>query len=204
MRGDGIILAHGLIRSRASLLVPYFYLKHRGYNVKLYPYYSTRHSLEGHSAKFADFIADFAAGRPGRKVHFVTHSLGGIIMRMAVDSLVKGGVSDIKFGRAVMFAPPNKGSKAAAKFSKSKTLRAVFKPLSELSDSPGSPIHSVPIPDVLEYGVIAGSRDGKVSLDEARLGREKDFLVVNAFHTFIMNRPECLSATVRFIETGSF
>lgn len=204
MRGDGIILVHGLSRSKTSLLIPYLYLKSRGYDVKLYSYRSTRHTLDEHSARFADFIAEFAEKRPGRTVHFVTHSLGGIITRMAVDSLVNKGTDKINFGRAVMFAPPNRGSSAATRLSKSKIISTTLKPIRELSDSPDSPIHSIPIPDALEYGIIAGRWDGKVSPSEARLGCEKDFLIVNSFHTFLMNRPKLLKATLRFIETASF
>ena len=204
MRGDGVILVHGLGRTSASLRIPYYYLKRRGYDVKLYSYRSTRHTLDEHAARFGDFIAEFAEQRPGVTVHFVTHSLGGIITRMAVDSLVSGGTNDIDFGKAVMFAPPNQGSKAATRMSKSVLLSAILKPLSELRDSPDSPIHSVPIPDALEYGIITGRWDGKVSPSEARLGCEKDFLLVNSFHPYLMNRPKLLKAMVRFIETASF
>jgi len=204
MRGDGVILAHGLIRSRASMLVPFIYLKRRGYDVASFPYYSTRSGLDVHAARFADFIAEFAERKPGREIHFVTHSLGGIIMRMAVDSLVRGRGDDINFGRAVMFAPPNQGSAAATRFAKSKIISNVLRPLRELCDTPGANVHSVPVPDALEYGIITGRWDGKVSPKEARLGCEKDFLVSNSFHTFLMNRPDLLKAVARFIETGAF
>ncbi|MCK5843808.1 MAG: alpha/beta hydrolase [Victivallales bacterium] len=204
MRGDGVILAHGLIRSRASMLAPYIHLKRKGYDVKLYSYRSTRYFLDEHARRFADFIANFTEQRQGGTIHFVTHSLGGIIMRSAVDLLVREGTGDIKFGRAVMLAPPNRGSNAATRISKSKIISTALKPLRELRDSPDSAIHSIPIPDVLEYGIIAGRWDGKVSVNEARLGCEKDFLVVNSFHTFLMNRPDVLRASVKFIETGSF
>ena len=204
MRGDGVILIHGLIRSRASMVVPAGYLRRRGYDVASFPYHSTRAGIAAHSANLAGFIAEFAAGRPGAKLHFVTHSLGGIILRLAVDKLVTDGGLDIHFGRAVLIAPPNQGSRAATKAARSKLLSLVFKPLRELRDTPGSPIYSVPTPDVLEYGVVAGRWDAKVSPREARLDCAKDFLVVNAFHTFIMNRPDVLKATLRFIETGRF
>ena len=76
--------------------------------------------------------------------------------------------------------------------SKSILASSMLKPLRELRDSPDSPIHSVPVPDALEYGIITGRWDGKVSPSEARLGCEKDFLLVNSFHTYLMNRPKLL------------
>jgi hypothetical protein len=123
---------------------------------------------------------------------------------MAVDLLVCEGATGINYGKAVMFAPPNRGSSAATRLSKSKIIRATLKPIRELRDSPDSPIHSIPVPDALEYGIITGRWDAKVSPAEARLGSEKDFLLVNSFHTFLMNRPKLLKAMVRFIETSSF
>ena len=150
------------------------------------------------------FIAKFAERHLERKIHFVTHSMGGIITRMAVDSLVKTGGIGIAFGRVVMFAPPNRGSMTAMRLSRLTLLRKLLRPLPELSNAPNSKINSIPIPDALEYGVITGRFDGKVSPEEAKLGCEKDYLIVNSFHSFIMNRPGLWRATAKFIESGSF
>ena len=62
-----------------------------------------------------DFVApalEKIAARPGvEKVHFVTHSLGGIVFR-AWAAL---HAEKLPVGRAVLLAPPNNGSEIADK-----------------------------------------------------------------------------------------
>lgn len=148
-----------------------------------------------------------------RVVHFVTHSLGGILVRYYF-----AGHKLATLGRVVMLAPPNQGSNAAD------ALRDV--PGFEWLNGPagyqlGKGEQSVPLhlgPPAFEFGVIAGDRtidpvtsavlddpdDGRVSVSDTRLDGMRDFRVVAASHAFIMQNSEVFALVRNFLDHGSF
>lgn len=146
-------------------------------------------------------------------VHFVTHSMGGILLRAYLDE------HDVdRFGRAVLLAPPNRGSEVVDR------LRNV--PGFELLNGPaglelGTDSGSVPaaLGDVdSSFGVIAGSRsmnpilslmmpkpnDGKVTVESAAIDGMGDFLTLDVTHPFIMQRSEVIEQVLYFLEYGTF
>ena len=196
-----VILAHGLVRSKLSMVLLARHLRKHGFTCRLFSYRSTRHPVKVLAAKFATFIRETAEGNPGCEINFVTHSLGGILMREALRQFE--GTPRL-FGRAVMLAPPNRGSAAASFFSRFWPLPELLRPLSELSDREDSTAVNAWQPRCIEIGVIAGRFDKKVSLEESHLECEKEHAVVNSFHTFIMENPETKKLTVNFLRHGTF
>lgn len=221
---DIVILIHGMSRTRFSMLMLDRYLKCNGYATCSFSYSSTKYTVKKLAVKFADFLAETAEKHPGEKIHIVSHSLGGIITREALVMLgreiknsPKGGTPNlgkkiksneknrqIQIGRIVMLAPPNKGSKAANFFSKIWPVPQILKPIIELRNAEDSPINDVPIPQNVDIGVIAGRFDCKVSPAESHLDIEKDHLIVNSAHTFIMNNRNVKIAVKNFLLTGRF
>jgi len=147
------------------------------------------------------------------RVHFVTHSLGGILLRYYLTD------NDIpELGRVVMLAPPNQGSVAVDK------LRGV--PGFDWMNGPagqqlGKDADSLPLklgPANFEVGIIAGNRsidpvtsailpnpdDGRVSVADTKLAGMSDFAVVDHSHAFIMRMREPIRLTVRFLRNGRF
>jgi hypothetical protein len=53
-------------------------------------------------------------------------------------------------------------------------------------------------------GVIAGSRDNKVHVDETLLAGQTDHVVIGSGHSFIMYRAEAVQQTLRFLRDGRF
>lgn len=148
-------------------------------------------------------------------IHFVAHSLGGIVVRMAIrDS------RPVNLGRVVMLSPPNRGSVAADKL-KDWWLYAWLngpagQQLSTSADSVPNQLGGVDYP----VGVITGDRhaffdawlsllipgidDGKVSIERTKVDGMSDFLVVHESHPFIMNSDYVMAETVYFLSHGVF
>jgi hypothetical protein len=148
-----------------------------------------------------------------KKVHFVTHSLGGIVIREYLKDRRMPGL-----GRVVMLAPPNHGSEVADKLRGVVLLNRLLGPAGR---SLGTSQQSVPArlgPAEFELGIIAGDRsfnplfsawlrgqdDGKVSVESTRLDGMKEHLVLHRSHTWMMWRKDVLRAVACFLRAGTF
>lgn len=194
---EAVILIHGMGRTSMSMLAPALFLRRKGFTVFLYGYPSTRHTIGAHAEKLLDFLMKIVKDDFTR-IHFVTHSLGGIVARLALANF-----ANPKVGRMVMTAPPNQGSVKANKVSRIPFASKLLKPLSELINEKEAFVKTVPVPD-MEIGVIAGSMDGKVKVEESHLENEKAHLTVESRHSFIMNRKDVKEAVYGFIISGNF
>lgn len=133
---------------------------------------------------------------PSRKVHFVTHSLGGILVRAYVKTY-----QPVNLGRVVMIAPPNRGSEIVDMFREHWWFRKFFGPIRLQLGTDHNSAPSTLGPVHFELGIIAGNRssnligaalipgpnDGTVSVARAQVAGMRDFLVVPYGHTFIIN-----------------
>ena len=213
MAEASVVLLHGMGRTRWSMRKPARALGEAGYHVVNLGYPSTsRH--HGIQELAADFIPRAVARcDPGQPIHFVTHSLGGILLRMYLQQHKLPGGS-----RAVMLAPPNHGSEVAESLRGWLLYRWLMgRPGQQL----GTGAESIPLSlkaIEMEIGIITGNRsfepwfsrlltgenDGKVSVDSARMPEAGDFLVVPSSHSFIMQNARVIDQVVHFIRQGCF
>ncbi|HEV3486296.1 MAG TPA: alpha/beta fold hydrolase, partial [Vicinamibacterales bacterium] len=197
---------HGLNRTALSMIPIAIAARRRGYRVINWHYPSKRRSVAQHADALAREVAPRLAGSP--RVHFVTHSLGGIIVRQFLATHPLPNV-----GRVVMLAPPNRGSEVADVLQP--LLGRVMKPLIELGTSS---ITAIPTPD-FELGIIAGSRshiplfsrwmndvanDGVVAVERTKLDTMRDFIVLERTHTFLPWAPDAIAHAFAFLERGRF
>ncbi len=203
---ETIVLLHGLGRTHRSMWPMAFAARRRGYRVINWRYRSTRRTIAAHAADFVRDVAPRLASAP--RVHFITHSLGGIIVRQILAT------HDLpNLGRVVMLAPPNGGSEVADVLA---PFVSCMKPVRELGTE--GITRMLPSP-TYPLGVIAGSRshirlfsrwmnhvpnDGVVAVDRTRVDGMRDFLVLARTHTFLPWSPDAIGQAMRFLENGRF
>jgi esterase/lipase len=195
---EAVVLLHGLGRSAMSMYFLGSYLSKNGYTVYIYDYPSSRFTIGEHASGFKKFIEDLSSDKDIDKIHFVTHSLGGIVARKALS-----GNRQSKIGRMVMLAPPNSGSTTADFACNFPFISTILLPLQELKSGKKSPIHDIPIPE-MEIGIISGKYDRKVKVSETYLKQAHKYLIINSSHTFIMNKSRTKSAVLHFLLNGDF
>jgi pimeloyl-ACP methyl ester carboxylesterase len=197
-----IVLVHGLMRTYMSMSPLKSYLEKQGYRVYYYKYPSARYSIHEHALLLNEFIIKLLAENPEATMHFITHSLGGIIVREALAQWPKEQLK--KIGSLIMLAPPNQGSTLAKFSAKVFPMMTYFiKPLVELSSDKAAYVHHVPVPNI-KMGIIAGRFDAKVPPSSARLDGLPEPVVVNTTHTFIMNHGRTKELIKNFLEKGTF
>jgi hypothetical protein len=192
-----VVLVHGMGRSSLSMIPLEWVLERAGYEVLNWGYSSICCSI----GELGDQLERELQAHPGwatARVHFVGHSLGNIIIRSA---LAEEEVSR-RAGRVVMLAPPNQGSRAADRYAQ--TLGWLLRPLPELRTRRAAADPAGPLPPAVQVGIIAGARDGKVSVAESHLDGEAAHVVVPGAHTFLMNRGDVHRLTVAFLRDGTF
>jgi len=209
---DCVVLLHGLGRTSFSMDGLERSLKKEGYVVVNNSYPSTEADISTLSAIVGDGIAQCREAK-AENIHFVTHSLGGILVRKYFQNNV---VPEAK--RVVMLGPPNQGSEVATRHKEQWWYKVVTGPAGqELGVEPTStPNQLRKIP--LEVGIIAGTEsldpwfsdiipgphDGKVSVESTRLEEMTDFVAVPHSHTFMTEASEVYEQVSAFLARGKF
>jgi triacylglycerol lipase len=210
---DQVVLLHGLARSATSMSKLAAALQSEGYSVCNVDYPSRDHSIVTLTTQFVIPAIDRCFPDRATPVHFVTHSLGGILVRQLVSS---GRIDNI--GRVVMLSPPNGGSEVVDKLGNLWAFEWLNGPAGlELGTLPTSTPLSLG-PATFEVGVITGVRtinpllstlipgddDGKVGVASAKLAGMADFLIVRCSHPFIMKSDRAIAQSLHFLRHGTF
>lgn len=196
---DYVILLHGFLRTRRSMKKLERTLLKKGYRVINLNYPSTKEPIESLAESYLKKCVEKECTDSTKKIHFVTHSMGAIIVRYF---LVKHKFANL--GKVVMLAPPNHGSKFANFFGRFKITHLLLGPaLKQLQTDKTSLPNILPLPQY-EFGIIAGKYDKKVPLESAKLPYMQDFLLVPNTHSFIMNSKKVIKAVQNFLENGKF
>jgi triacylglycerol lipase len=211
LSSEHVVLLHGLARTSSSMEVMATALSSEGYQVWNMDYPSRKYSIPELAKIVRAEIASKTAG--AEKVHFVTHSMGGIIIRyiQKYDPL-----PDI--GRVVMLSPPNHGSEVVDELGNTWHFELINGPAGRQlgTDKDSIPFKLGPVD--FETGIITGDRsinwinsmiipgkdDGKVSVESAKVEGMKDFLIVHASHPFIMKDKVVTSKCLSFLRNGHF
>lgn len=209
-----VVLLHGLMRSSMSMNKMQRELDDAGFVTANIDYPSRDHTIE-ELAEIAipEGLAACREFENIEQIHFVTHSLGGILVRQYLEN---DGI--VELGRVVMLGPPNQGSIAADDMVDVPGFDWINGPAGRQL---GKGDESVPLrlgPANFELGVIAGNRtidpitsavlenpdDGRVSVEDTKLDGMSDFVVVDHSHAFMMRMRKPIDQTIAFLKNGKF
>ncbi len=208
--GPRVVLLHGLWRGWHAMEPLARELHRAGFSTLNIPYPSGRLPISVLAERIRKEIEKMDDGKP---LHFITHSLGGIILRELLSHEVSW-----KTGRIVMLAPPNAGSEIVDWARSHPPLQRFLGPAGAALSSHGLPSQLPNIPNHIETAVIMGNRssiplfrklfptenDGIVSVQKGRLEGLRGFSVINADHTFIQLHPDTLRLTIPFLQSGTW
>lgn len=208
-----VVVLHGLMRTSGSMRKVAQALEQNGYSVINVDYPSRKKYIEELAPLAVEKGLSACRALGAKTIHFVTHSLGGILLRYYLS---KNKIPEL--GRVVMLAPPNHGSETVDLFEGMPGFGLAGGPAGRQL---GTKRRSVPMrlgPADFEVGIIAGSwsinfsmggilptpNDGTVSVESARLEGMKDFIVVRHTHSFIMRSDRVIRQTIYFLQNGIF
>ena len=208
-----VVLLHGLNRSWRAMKPMAESLQLAGYSTANIDYPSQSGPIEEIAPIAVGLGLEECRAIGAKTIHFVTHSLGGILLRYEHK---RSPIEDL--GRVVMLGPPNQGSELI-----DKTID--WPGFDSLSGAAGRQLgtgdDSMPLqlgPVDFELGVIAGTGtinilasamlpdmdDGKVTVARTKVAGMDDFLIVGNSHRYITRSAVVVRNTESFLRTGRF
>ncbi|MBC8210304.1 MAG: alpha/beta fold hydrolase [Gammaproteobacteria bacterium] len=208
-----VILLHGLARTPLSMQAMEYALQKQGYSVVNVSYPSRQLPVADLAIIAIEHGLQKCRQQNTSRIHIVTHSLGGILVRhYARDHAIAG------LARVVMLGPPNQGSQVVDKLKKMPGFAFINGPAGLQLGTRPEDIPKQLGPVNFELGVIAGEKsfnpllstlipgrnDGKVSIEGTKIDGMRDFICLPVSHTFMMRNPETIRQTLHFLQHGSF
>lgn len=200
-----VVVVHGLWVNSLIMRPLAHRIERCGYVVSCFSYPSVRATLAQNAARLADFVAIL----PAVTVHFVGHSLGGLVVLKMLEQ-----VAASREGRIVLMGTPCGGSHAARVLAKSglgQWLLGLSMPVGEMH---------LAAPARYDLGVIAGDRglglgrflapglprpnDGVVTVNETRIAGMKDHIVMRVSHSGMLFSSRAASQVCAFLTNGYF
>lgn len=212
MTEEHAVLLHGLGETPWQMALIENALMTAGYGVTNLRYPST----EAGTAELAEqFVRPlFERFADVSKLHFVTHSMGGIMMRYLLQ-----GRQPANLGRVVMLAPGHHGSQILELYRRTELFKVMFGPAGQ-EIGLGNHCFSCVLDSHADYelGIIAGTvsgdplanfvlpwpHDGRLSVETTRLDGMRDHIIVPATHDHITFHPLAIFQTLQFLKTGWF
>jgi pimeloyl-ACP methyl ester carboxylesterase len=203
---ETIVLVHGLWMNGVDMTVMRQRLEHCGYRCCRFSYHTLKHSPLESALELQRDIDGLNAD----VLHFVCHSLGGLIIRHLFHEY-----PDQRPGRIVTLGTPHQPSSAAMQLARTAPGRWLLGKSTKqglLGDAPawtgdrelgsiagdmrfgmGMIIPGIPLPN-----------DGTVAVEETRLQGMKDHVTVHASHFGLLFSREAEQYVERFLGSGKF
>jgi len=200
-----VVLVHGICMNGWDMSLLGRRLRAAGYSTRRFSYPSIVKTIEYNTDLLHRFLADVE----DNEIHFVAHSLGGLLVRN-----LSGKYPDDVKGRVVTLGTPHQGSQVAETMSRSrigslllgKGIKSLLVKLRDCRQNP-------------EIGVIAGNKplgsgmffvrlkkphDGTVLLSETKFEKMTDYRIVATNHMGLLFSRLVSKEVITFLRTGRF
>ncbi len=212
-RQECVVILHGIGMHPLRMIWLEQGLRRAGFDTLNIKYPSRRMTIEDCAEHTAETILRRAKKTP-LKTHFVTHSMGSLV---ALSLLQQNNIPDAS--RAVLIAPPYRGSEVADFLAENSLYRRFFGPAGQQLTTAYRSAADYKIPENVEIGVIAGTRayeypiflslmkqagehDGLVSLKSTEIPGIKDRITIRMSHSFLIEKS--VAQSVHFLTHGRF
>lgn len=210
---QGLVLLHGLFRTKRSMRRMEVEGVRRGYEVLNVGYPSRKFCVEDLSQRVLVQIQEWQEKHQIKHLCFITHSMGGILLRQMATVVSKSTSC-----RAVLLGPPNQGSELADFLGNLAWYRWLNGPAGMELGTSSVLLMETEAAQCIDIGVIAGTRssdplggallpvpnDGRVTVERTKLLGMKDHLVLPVTHTFMMNDSRVIQASFKFLKEMHF
>ena len=207
---EQVVLLHGFGRQGNAMFLLQKRLRDAGYKAHSIEYASLQEPPDVILEKVAVQI-ELCCRDDRRPVHFVGHSLGGLIIRAYLDQkLLKN------LGRVVLLGTPNQGSELVDIYGESWLIKILGPTARILGTDEGSFPNRIG-PPYYPLGIIAGTSsfsvtddqlpgpdDGLVSVKSTKIDGMTDFLLVDTSHSMMRYNETVAMETIHFLKWGRF
>lgn len=208
---EHVVLLHGLARTPRCMRRLAARLTTAGFTVHNIGYRSTRLTIEQAAEQYLNKA--FSSISETDTINVVTHSLGGIILRLYLSQNTMTNL-----GRVVMLAPPNQGSEVVDRLRHWWLFRWFNGPAGlQLGTDPLSLPRQLPAAS-FDLGIIAGNKtinlwlstllpspnDGKVSVKSTQVEGMSEHIILPVTHPFIMRDKQAINHILHFLQHGNF
>ena len=208
-----VILLHGLGRLSNSMSELERKLGRAGYDVANIKYPSRRYAIEVLAPEAVERGVTACREYSPNKINFVTHSLGGILIRFYLQEHTIP-----ELGRVVMLGPPNRGSLMVDGLTPVPGFSFLTGPTGIALGAGGNSIVAGLGEVEFELGVIAGDtnvnplsrlwipspNDSIVAVESTKVEGMNDHKVLPVTHTFMMRNNEVIDEAIHFLKNGNF
>jgi pimeloyl-ACP methyl ester carboxylesterase len=207
----GVVLLHAIARTSRSLRKLERALQDDGFATLNLDYASRKKPIEALAADIHPQISEFE-NRSGGPIHFVAHSMGGLVARLYIASY-----RPARLARVVMLGTPNGGSEVADVLKCLALYRAFYGPAGQqlstdrapaLARSPDYPVGVVAgcrsLDPIASTFVLPRPNDGRVSVARTKLEGMTDHVIVRTSHSGLPGHPIAIGQAIAFLRAGHF
>jgi len=213
---DIAVVLHGLGQSRWNMLGVSRALRRAGFDARPFGYPSLRRDIGSLAALLDAHLRETGAAECGPTIHFVTHSMGGLVVRDYLAGPGRAALAD-RLGRVVMIAPPLGGSEVADLLHGLRPYRWFYGPAGQELTTAAQRHRAERV--TYPLGVIAGdagwlypvarflftgAHDGRVAVARTRSEGLADHIVLPATHSLLPWRRDVQRQVVSFLRDGRF
>ena len=206
-----VVLLHGYLRNSKCMQPIADILDLSGYKIQNISYPSTDYSIQTLSR---DHVAPQIDNSNCEKIHFIGHSMGGIVARQYLADNKPHNL-----GNVILIAAPNNGSELIASLEDNPALAWTLIGPAARDLSPKSQfLHELPLP-YYNTGIITANKsinpitsiflfnspnDGTLTVESMKIHNMTDIINLEATHTMVLLHPDIGWQIESFLKYGKF